>query len=102
MTYGPDVEDFRQQLDDIPYHTPTNNILDWINKHLKYTWHWENSQTPPEPKYMTADDWQLFKSRCVETYGGESVRSDGLTHREWLEYIRCGYRENSEFEDDWI
>ena len=48
--------------------------------------------------YLSADGWQLFKSRFVESIDGEPVQPTGLTHSEFLHYIASsGERENDQF-----
>ena len=68
----------------------------WINSPVDY-------EEPGEPEIATqklsADAWQEFKRKFVETYGGEPIEPTGMTHSEFLNYIKTsGYRENSEFE----
>lgn len=47
---------------------------------------------------LTADEWQEFKRKFVEEYGEEPVQPTGMTHSEFLKYIKTsGERENSEF-----
>ena len=49
--------------------------------------------------YLGADDWQEFKRKFVEEYGGEPVEVTGMTHNELLHYINTsGKRENDEFD----
>lgn len=48
---------------------------------------------------LSADDWQEFKRKFVAEYGGEPIQPTGMTHSEFLNYIKTsGYRENSEFD----
>lgn len=48
---------------------------------------------------LTADEWQEFKRLFVESIGGEAVFEDtGMTHREFLEYLKSGWRENSQYD----
>jgi len=50
--------------------------------------------------YLSADDWQKFKRDFVEEYGGEPVQPTGMTHSEFLHYIKTsGERENSQFDN---
>ncbi len=50
--------------------------------------------------YLSADGWQLFKSRFVESIDGEPVHPTGLTHSEFLHYLKTsGERENDEFSE---
>lgn len=42
---------------------------------------------------LPPDDWQEFKRKFIKEYGGETVRADGLTHSEFIEYLRSGQRE---------
>jgi hypothetical protein len=61
------------------------------------------SVVDPQPKeikiakaHPSADDWQEFKRKFVEEYGGEKVEATGMTHSELLHYIKTsGERENS-------
>ncbi len=47
---------------------------------------------------MTADDWQEFKRKFVVEYGDEPVQPTGMTHSEFMHYIKTsGDRENDEF-----
>jgi hypothetical protein len=49
-------------------------------------------------RYLNADDWQEFKRKFVDEYGGEPVQSTGMTHSEFLHYIKTsGDRENEEY-----
>lgn len=59
----------------------------------------EQSQEPEiATRRLTADAWQEFKRKFVETYGGEPVEPTGMTHSEFLHYIKTsGQRENDEF-----
>lgn len=51
---------------------------------------------------LSVDDWQEFKRKFVLEYGGEPVQPSGMTHSEFLNYIKTsGLRENDEF-DSWI
>jgi len=50
--------------------------------------------------HLSADAWQDFKRRWIEEYGGERVQPTGLTHSEFMEYIRTsGERENDQFSE---
>ena len=42
---------------------------------------------------VSKDDWQTFKKNFVEEYGGEKVQSTGMTHSEFLQYLKDGTRE---------
>lgn len=58
-----------------------------------------------EPDYHappTPDQWQEFKRKFVDEYGGSKIGTDGLSHVELLEYMKSGYRENAEFFDNWF
>ena len=81
------------------------SILDIIRHRQKFKWIYSpvDYEEPSEPEIATqklsADDWQEFKRKFVETYGGEPIEPTGMTHSEFLNYIKTsGYRENSEFE----
>lgn len=81
------------------------SILDMIRHRQQFKWIYNTVEyeEPGEPEIatqkMSADDWQDFKRRCVEEYGGEPVQATGMTHSEFMEYIKTsGYRENSEFD----
>ena len=81
------------------------SILDIIRHRQRFKWIFDpvDYAEPGEPEIatrkMSADDWQAFKKRCVSEYGGEKVQDTGMTHSEFLNYIKTsGYRENSEFE----
>ena len=51
---------------------------------------------------LKADAWQEFKRKFVETYGDEKIQPTGMTHSEYMEYIKTsGWREGDEFEEDW-
>ena len=80
-------------------------ILDIIRHRQKFKWIYSpvDYEEPSEPEIATqklsADAWQEFKRKFVETYGGEPIEPTGMTHSEFLNYIKTsGYRENSEFE----
>lgn len=48
--------------------------------------------------YLKADEWQEFKRKFVEEYGGEPIQSTGMTHSEFMHYIKTsGDRENEEY-----
>jgi hypothetical protein len=43
---------------------------------------------------ISCDDWQEFKRKFVLEYGGEPVQPTGMTHSEYLHYIKTsGERE---------
>ena len=42
---------------------------------------------------VSADDWQEFKRKFVDEYGGDKVKEDGMTHKEFLQYLKDGTRE---------
>jgi hypothetical protein len=49
-------------------------------------------------RYLSADEWQDFKRKFIEEYSGEPVQPTGMTHSEFLNYIRTsGDRENDEY-----
>jgi hypothetical protein len=49
-------------------------------------------------RYLSADEWQEFKRKFVDEYGGEPIQSTGMTHSELLHYIKTsGDRENEQF-----
>ena len=51
---------------------------------------------------LRANDWQEFKRKFCESYGEEKIQPTGMTHSEYIEYIKTsGWREGDEFEDDW-
>ena len=52
---------------------------------------------PPTP-----DEWQRFKQAFVESVNGETVQASGMTHSEFLDYMRDGTREGAEEWEDWI
>jgi hypothetical protein len=83
------------------------SILDIIRHRQRFKWGYDHRsveyEEPGEPKIATqklsADMWQEFKRKFVEEYGGEPIEPTGMTHSEFLNYIKTsGYRENSEFE----
>ena len=81
------------------------SILDIIRHRQRFKWIFDpvDYEEPGEPEIATqklsADAWQEFKRKFVETYGGEPIEPTGMTHSEFLNYIKTsGYRENSEFE----
>lgn len=52
---------------------------------------------PEEPDYnemdivhypLSADDWQEFKRKFVSEYGNEPVQPTGMTHSEFMHYIK--------------
>ena len=62
----------------------------------------EIAEKDREPKIATrplsADDWQEFKRKFVLEYGGEPVQPTGMTHSEFMHYIKTsGDRENEEY-----
>ena len=80
------------------------SILDIIRHRQGFRWigavdYEEPSESEIATQKLSADDWQEFKRKFVETYGGEPIEPTGMTHSEFLNYIKTsGYRENSEFE----
>jgi hypothetical protein len=81
------------------------SILDMIKHRQRFNWIYNpvsyEEPGPPEiaTQKMSADDWQEFKRKFVLEYGGETVEPTGMTHNEFLNYIKTsGYRENSEFD----
>lgn len=47
---------------------------------------------------LSADDWMAFKRKFVLEYNHEPVQPTGMTHSEFLNYIKTsGYREGDEF-----
>ena len=48
---------------------------------------------------VSADDWQAFKRNFVEEYGGEKVQDTGMTHSEFIQYLKDSSREGDEFKD---
>ena len=46
---------------------------------------------------VSADDWQEFKRKFVEEYGSEKVKADGMTHSEFLQYLKDSTREGDEY-----
>ena len=57
-------------------------------------------ETPVPGCPIGTDAWQEFKRKFVETYGGETVQEDGLTHSEFLRYLKDVYREGDEPDED--
>jgi hypothetical protein len=49
---------------------------------------------PMEP--MSADDWQKFQRDFIAEVNGEPVHKTGMTHREFLDYINTGLRQNDQ------
>lgn len=81
------------------------SILDMIRHRQRFNWIYNpvsyEEPGPPEiaTQKMSADDWQEFKRKFVEEYGGEPIEPTGMTHSEFMEYIKTsGKRENSEFD----
>jgi hypothetical protein len=64
-------------------------------------WQEEKRNKPFEPKSppaLNADDWQRFKRDFVDEVAGEKVQDDGMTHTDFLNYIRhSGYRDGDEW-----
>jgi len=59
------------------------------------------SETVPRAP-LRADDWQEFKRKFVEEYGGEPIEPTGMSHSEFMDYIKtAGVREGDEFDDEW-
>jgi 3-methyladenine DNA glycosylase/8-oxoguanine DNA glycosylase len=80
------------------------SILDMIKHRQKFNWIYNTvsyeEPVPPEiaSQQMSADDWQEFKRKFVEEYGGEKIQDTGMTHSEFMDYIKTsGSRENDEF-----
>jgi hypothetical protein len=49
-------------------------------------------------QYLNANDWQEFKRKFVLEYDGEPVEPTGMTHSEFLHYIKTsGERENDQY-----
>lgn len=42
---------------------------------------------------LSADDFQMFKKKFVDEYGGEKIKNTGMTHSEFLLYLKDGTRE---------
>lgn len=81
------------------------SILDMIRHRKRFNWIYNtvDYEEPGEPEIatqkMSADDWQEFKRKFVEEYGGEPIEPTGMTHSEFMNYIKTsGERENSEFD----
>jgi hypothetical protein len=49
---------------------------------------------------VSADDFQEFKRKFVDEYGGEKVQDTGMTHSEFLQYIKNGIREGDSNESN--
>jgi hypothetical protein len=50
--------------------------------------------------HLSADAWQLFKKKFVESIDGEPVQITGMTHSDLLHYIKTsGERENDRFSE---
>lgn len=86
----------------------TARLIDFLRQLERRDWSYESylrtqrriAGVPRNPQQaLPPDDWQEFKRRCVDTIGGETVRSDGLTHREFIEYLRTSHRDY-EWDDD--
>ena len=78
-------------------------LCDLLERVTRERWKYGYTPEPEDEEIwnpLTADEWQEFKRKFIEEYGGETVQEDGLTHREFLEYIRTGYREMSEHEPE--
>ena len=45
---------------------------------------------------VSQDDWQEFKRKFVEEYGDEKVQLDGMTHSEFIQYLKDGTREGAD------
>ena len=80
------------------------SILDIIKHRQRFKWIYGPVayEEPGEPEiatqHMSADDWQEFKRKFVLEYGGEPVQPTGMTHSEFMDYIKTsGHRENDEF-----
>lgn len=54
----------------------------WRDENLKHN-------TP-----VSADDWQKFKRDFIEEYGEEPVQSTGMTHSDFIRYLKDGSRES--------
>ena len=62
---------------------------------------------PFEPDYneydipsapVSADDWQEFKRKFVESIGNEKIQPTGMTHSEFIQYIdSSGWRDGDEY-----
>ena len=58
---------------------------------------WEYYPDDPEAP-LSADAWQEFKRKFVETYGDEKIQPTGMTHSEYMDYIKTsGWREGDEW-----
>ena len=70
----------------------SKNILDMIRER----------QADPNREFkrapISADDWQEFKRKFVEEYGGEKMQDTGMTHSEFLQYLKDGTREGQSAE----
>ena len=54
---------------------------------------------PDDPEApLSANAWQEFKRKFVETYGDEKIQPTGMTHSEYMDYIKTsGWREGDEY-----
>jgi len=80
------------------------NLRDFLNL-LREREHWSYGYEPEEEEQeiwnpLSPDEWQEFKRKFVSHYGGEKVQADGLTHSEFLRYLKNGYREGDEFVEE--
>ena len=76
------------------------NILAEIRKRQDYSLDSTEENSKPEiaTRPLSADDWQEFKRKFILEYGGEPVQSSGMTHSEFMHYIKTsGGRENDEY-----
>jgi hypothetical protein len=65
-------------------------------------WLEDQIPNPPDPHYMSTEDWIDFSSKFVESVNGSKVNSEtGLSRKEFLEYMKSGYLPNKEFFDDY-
>ena len=79
-----------------------SKLADFVKWIERVNWSYRSylrQQDHADAEYITPrqalppDAWQEFKARFVSHIGNEAVQRDGLTHREWLEYLRSGKRD---------
>lgn len=76
----------------------TEYLKRWLKRLDRHGWcldDWRDlfAEERPQQAHLPPDAWQEFKRKFIETYGGETVQNDGLTHREFVEYLRSGRRD---------
>ena len=101
--YGAEGHKLREYLDSLSI---GGYVLQQIKNRNKwwsmdgYNQTFNNEEQEYTPTPLSADEWQAFKRDFVETYGGETVKPNGMTNSDLLDYIATSVREGDEWNDN--